>query len=160
MRTESRLIRFGDNPILHAPGSAWTAPRFVEYLEEFGPACGYDFEIIRIDHDERNATNTGPKFEPNYTVGGFGDGWSDCPFDTEDEAERFLVALRTCAPKFVSIPTAWGKGKTPELEAARESAVWPDATLEQLQDKGALMARLPELMREFRAAVESLGLTY
>lgn len=53
-----------------------------------------------------------------------------------------------------------GEGKEPELEAARNSAIWPDATLEQLQDKAVLEARLPALLEEFRAAVESLGLTY
>jgi len=47
-----------------------------------------------------------------------------------------------------------------KLEYARSSAIWPDATLEQLHDKAALEARLPALMREFRAAVESLGFTY
>lgn len=50
--------------------------------------------------------------------------------------------------------------KEPNLEYARSTAIWPDATLEQLRDKEALAARLPALMEEFRAAVESLGLEY
>lgn len=50
--------------------------------------------------------------------------------------------------------------KKANLDAARSCAVWPDATLEQLRDKKALEARLPALMMEFRAAVESLGFTY
>ena len=53
-----------------------------------------------------------------------------------------------------------GEGKESELAAARNNAIWPDATLEQLQDKAVLEARLPALLEEFRAAVESLGLTY
>lgn len=44
-----------------------------------------------------------------------------------------------------------------DLEAARSTAIWPDATLEQLQDEEQLKARLPGLLAEFRAAVESLG---
>lgn len=48
----------------------------------------------------------------------------------------------------------------PDLKAARDCAIWPDATLEQLQDKEALEARRPALLEKFRAAVESLGLTY
>lgn len=56
--------------------------------------------------------------------------------------------------------TRTGEGKEPDLRAARHCAIWPDATLEQLQDKAALEARLPALMEEFRAAVESLGFTY
>lgn len=50
--------------------------------------------------------------------------------------------------------------KAANIEHARSSAVWPDATLEQLRDKAALEARLPALLAEFRAAVESLGFTY
>lgn len=46
------------------------------------------------------------------------------------------------------------------LDNARNSAIWPEATLEQLHDRKLLEARLPQLMIEFRAAVESLGLVY
>lgn len=53
-----------------------------------------------------------------------------------------------------------GEGKESDLEAARSTAIWPEATLEQLQNKEALVARLPKLMEEFQAAVESLGLVY
>ena len=44
-----------------------------------------------------------------------------------------------------------------DIEAARATAIWPDATLEQLQDEEQLKARLPGLLVEFRAAVEILG---
>lgn len=50
--------------------------------------------------------------------------------------------------------------KAMDLDAARRSAVWPDATLKQLRDKDALMARLPALLAEFRRDVESLGLVW
>lgn len=56
-----------------------------------------------------------------------------------------------------------GEGKERELEAARNAAVWPDATDEELTAPGLkerLEARLPALMAEFKAAVESLGFTY
>lgn len=58
-----------------------------------------------------------------------------------------------------------GEGKARELDHARSSAVWPEATdAELMQDKAtlsaALLARLPALMVEFKAAVESLGFTY
>lgn len=46
------------------------------------------------------------------------------------------------------------------LKNARSSAVWPDATLDQLRDEKALRERLPALMVEFKAAVESLGMTF
>lgn len=41
--------------------------------------------------------------------------------------------------------------KTANLEYARSSAVWPDATLEQCRDRAALEARLPGLMERFKA---------
>ena len=47
-----------------------------------------------------------------------------------------------------------------KLDYARESAVAPDATLAELSDESWLLARLPALMVEFRAAVESLGFVY
>lgn len=53
-----------------------------------------------------------------------------------------------------------GEGKVPHLEHARSSAVWPDATLEQLQDEQALLDRLPALMEEFKRDMEELGFTY
>lgn len=56
-----------------------------------------------------------------------------------------------------------GEGKERDLDAARASAVWPDATDEDLTAPGLeerLQARLPALMAEFRKAVESLGFVY
>lgn len=53
-----------------------------------------------------------------------------------------------------------GEGKEPDIEAAKGCAMWPDATLEQLQDKKALEERLPDLMKEFKKDVESLGFVW
>lgn len=50
--------------------------------------------------------------------------------------------------------------KEPDLEKARASAIAPDATLEQLQDKEWLKERLPKLLEEFKAAMEELGFKY
>lgn len=50
--------------------------------------------------------------------------------------------------------------KIADLKAARNSAVWPEATLQQLQDADALEARLPALMTEFKTMIESLGMEY
>ena len=51
----------------------------------------------------------------------------------------------------------------PDLDAARRSAIWPDATDEALIEpwlEQRLADRLPALLEDFQAAVESLGLTY
>lgn len=53
--------------------------------------------------------------------------------------------------------------KEANLDHARSSAVWPDATDADLLAPGLeerLQARLPRLMEEFKAAVESLGFVY
>lgn len=55
-----------------------------------------------------------------------------------------------------------GEGKERQLDAARRSAIWPDATDEQLclpapELRALLEARLPDLLRDFRAAMEAAG---
>ena len=47
-----------------------------------------------------------------------------------------------------------------DLQAARRSAFWPDATLEQLIEKRELEKHLPLVMAEFKQAMESLGFEY
>lgn len=56
-----------------------------------------------------------------------------------------------------------GKGKDRELDNARSSAVWSEATYEQLTSpnlKQMLIDRLPKLMSEFRDTMISIGFTY
>ena len=52
------------------------------------------------------------------------------------------------------------EGKEPDLQAGRRSAIWPDATLEQLSSKDELNSRLPALVDEFKTVIESLGMVY
>jgi len=147
-------VRFGDFPIVFK-----IKGKFSEFLQNCHP--DYDLEVIQIDYDGAGKY----EFEPKHTFGGFADHWHNCPFDTEPEAMQFLEALQTFKPKFLRVPTSWSKGKARELDAARSTAVWPDATDEELsQDKEALraslLARLPGLLKDFRADVEELGFTY
>jgi hypothetical protein len=56
-----------------------------------------------------------------------------------------------------------GEGKERDLDAARATAVWPDATDEELTAldlRERLEARLPALMDAFRHDVEELGFVY
>lgn len=154
----SKVVRWHDFPIDWNPGRH-TA--FINWLEQ---TTGVDFEVIRIEHPP---TQDKYKFAPNYTLGGAPDKWHECPFDTEEEALQFLAAMRRgYIPderrgfKVLSIPTAWSEGKARELDKARSAAIWPDATDEELTAPGLkerLEARLPGLLVEFRAAMESLG---
>lgn len=54
-------------------------------------------------------------------------------------------------------------GSPPNLDYARSTAVWPDATDEELTAPGLedrLRARLPKLLKDFQTAMEQLGFTY
>lgn len=50
--------------------------------------------------------------------------------------------------------------KEGNMKSARDSAIWPEATQEQLKSKYELETRLPALMESFNKDVESLGLIY
>lgn len=56
-----------------------------------------------------------------------------------------------------------GEGKPRELDRARSTAVWPDATDEELLApdlEAKLIARLPQLLEAFKRDIEALGFTY
>jgi hypothetical protein len=56
-----------------------------------------------------------------------------------------------------------GEGKARELDFARASAAWPEATDEELTAPGLeqrLLARLPEMLERMRADIEALGFTW
>lgn len=76
---------------------------------------------------------------------------------------RLDAAEQPPAPAAGLVYVPWcrvGEGKAADIESARRTAIWPDATLEQLQDEEALKARLPALLWELKAAVESLGMVF
>lgn len=88
------------------------------------------------------------KLEPSQELPKYMDG------DERPEAEATLRYVPWCRI---------GEGKAPDLDAARRSAIWPDATDKELEADGLkerLAARLPALLAEFREAIESLGFTY
>jgi len=82
--------------------------------------------------------------------------------EAKTEAETFLSCIKPeLNPSIVQVGHGQpSEGKEPELELARSSAVWLEATLEQLQDENLLKARLPKLMADFKTMVESLGFIY
>jgi len=84
---------------------------------------------------------------------------------THSQSREFCQAVNSCKVEFVVISVEWSEGKVRELDSARHAAVWPEATDEELsvpkeELRRKLEARLPGLLSEFRAAVESLGFTW
>ncbi len=151
-------IYVGNSPIAQKPGNK----QFRQWLRNEYEKGIRTFHIDSVHHPREPET-----FSPKYTFAGYiGDNikWHECPFDSWQEAEEWRLASAGEAAgtslKFTEIATEFSEGKAPELEAARTAAIWPDATLEQLQDKSALEARLLALLAEFQRDVESLGLVY
>lgn len=149
----SLYIKFGSFPITYK-----VKEKLANHIRE-----GKSREIVKIKYKKDKDTG-GYDFTPKYTWKGFCEKWYECPFDTLREAEELTQALDGYGYdddyKIISVPTAWSKGKEPELESARSTAIWPDATIEQLQDKSALEARLPQLIKDFKSDLEELGFTY
>jgi len=144
-------IRFDAVPITHRVKKS-----FYEFLRQ-RVGTG-DFQVVSFTHDRDPKT-----YGVHYSLAGYAEKWHECPFRDKTEADEFCFALNTCRVEFARVPTAWSEGKARELDKARNAAVWPEATDEDLRAPGLkerLEARLPKLMEEFRAAVESLGFTY
>lgn len=87
--------------------------------------------------------------------------------DVNNKIERHVVkyceieeAQSICNSHGYTMEVDAKTAKEANLEYARFSAVWPDATQAQLLDKNQLKARFPDLLAEFKIAVESLGFTY
>ena len=104
-------------------------------------------------HTSRGQQNNGEAGIPNWVL------------ELPDRVSRDVCATEKPAP----VLCEWkaygrtGEGKERELDKARHVAVWPEATDEELTApdlKERLEARLPKLLDNFRAAMESLGFTY
>ena len=155
-------IRFGDFPITKKLDH-----RFAKWLEaalehqattlKTNPNRR-EFEIVEVPY----SGNDTYKFQPKYSFDDFCSKWHECPFDTRQQAEEFKAAL-ALGVEFIKIPTLFSEGKERELDKARNAAVWPEATDEQLmlpkeELTKLLEARLPALMAQFRADIEAAGL--
>lgn len=154
------FIQFGNSPVLHKTGT-----KFFNWLKQEYEAGHYFCEVAKVEYPPQSGDSY--KFKPKYTFTGFLDNpkWHECPFDSLREATEWRTAFidPEMVVRFKTIATDWSEGKPRELDSARSSAVWPDATDEELTAPGLkqrLIDRLPALMLEFKAAVESLGLVY
>ncbi len=146
-------IRFDGVPITHRVKKS-----FFEFIRDrHDPTHQTTFQVVAFAHEHRPG---GHKYADHYSFAGFGNKWHEAPFRDKAEAEQFAAALNTCRVEFVRDVTGYSEGKARELNHARSAAVWPEATDEELTSpdlKERLEARLPALLADFRAAVESLG---
>lgn len=80
----------------------------------------------------------------------------------QEKLDKFLKGLNPdLNPRMekVFLKYSLSKGKPLDLQAARNTAVWPEAELEDFT-KEKLLARLPSLMLEFQADMLELGFEY
>jgi hypothetical protein len=86
--------------------------------------------------------------------------------EATEELPQYVDALERPTAAATLRYVAWeriGEGKERDLSAARSCAIWPEATDEELSSpdlKEKLEARLPQLLADFRQAVEFLGFTF
>lgn len=157
----TRKLKFDNSPFLYK-----ASKELLSFIDLVGLNADWqNFKIVKISH--KNGKNKNEyQYSPKYSFNGMDTGeWYKAPFDNLQEANNFVTAMTTCKVEIVQEATAWGEGKERDFEAARNSAVWPEATDEQLslpkEDlKKLLLARLPALMQNFKSDMEELGFTY
>jgi len=132
----------------------------------------YDFEVVAVEYVKTKATEY--NFTPKFTLKGFEAKWHECPFDTEVEAQAWAEVFdreykaRRANRRFIrfeTVPTLFGEGKERELNFARSSACWPEATDEQLclpreELKALLEARLPALIEAMKLDMLAAGFNW
>lgn len=144
-------VRFNDSPVTHRVGD-----KFFAFLKERHGSG--EFQVVGFQHDRDVKT-----YGTHYTLAGFGEKWHECPFRDKAAADEFCEAMNRCKVEWVRTPVEFSQGKARELDSARRAAIWPEATDDELTApdlKERLEERLPALLDEFRAAVESLGFTW
>jgi len=145
-------IRFNNVPIIHQ-----LEKPFYDFIQNRYSAGEFGITYIEHEPDERQ------NWKPKWTLEGYGKKWYECPFRSKEEARQFCEALNTCKVVFDKMVTGHSAGKERELDAARRTAIWPEATDEQLTSPNLaqlLIDRLPALLDEFKKDMESLGFVY
>lgn len=148
------VIFFGNSPVSHDISAKFAA--FLESRRGTG-----DFNIEEHGHTDSN----GRVYDPHFTFAGYTDSWAVCPFKNRATAEQWQAACNAGIFRIDKIVTGYSAGKERNLDAAREAAVWSEATDGQLCLPAAeltalLEARLPGLIAEFRAAMDAAGLLW
>lgn len=147
--------RFGEFPMTFE-----IADGFIKMIEE-----GFDFskaEIESFTHSTEPIT-----YKTRYRIKGYekylkhvsSDPWFSCTHRVRQDLEALIECLAKYPVQVIKTPIAWSEGKEPDLQAARASAIWPGAELKDFTEE-KLTARLPELLKELKCVVESLGMTY
>jgi hypothetical protein len=154
VRSYDDRFYFGDNPI----SIPCKSKKFAEFALSIPKDEAANLEVIPVDNVPREP---GGFRYTKYTLSGFYVECHYCPFDTFLEASQFIAGMSQ-GLRLGRHPRLFSEGKKRDLKAARSCAVWPDAPdkvlfLDKPQLEAVLLERLPKLIEDFRADVESLG---
>lgn len=149
----AKVLKFNRSFITHK-----LSENFLNFLENNN---NLQFEVVEVQHEP----TTGYQYSPKYTFKGFNCRWYECPFDTQEKAIEYSKELASKQWKIVTIVTGYQEAKERDFAAARASAIWEEATEEELslpseELKKLLLKRLPKLMKDFKKDVEALGFIY
>lgn len=149
----AKVLKFNRSCITHK-----FSKDFLNFLENNN---NLQFEVVEVQHEP----TTGFQYSPKYTFKGFNCRWCECPFDTQEKAIEFSKELSSKKWKILTIVVGYQEAKERDFKSARISAIWEDATDEELSLPGEelkkiLLKRLPKLMKDFKKDIEALGFIY
>ena len=151
-------IEFFNHPYKFAKYVSEELQDFLASVEDYT-----SLDVIEVPHKDKGKVNR-YQYPSSWSLSGLGltegSEWANAPFRSETQAHEFLNALISSDYQLVEVPTKWCEPLEPNIEKAKEVAMWLNATLEELQNKAELMDRVPVLMEQFRADIEELGFTY
>jgi hypothetical protein len=152
------VVRFYDERIKfdNIPFTFKLTKRLKEFLATY--QRGDDINIIALKHPDINKEGK-YQYGDNYTFNNCLIDWYKSLFSNEREAQEMAQALKLYNYDIVRTVSSYEDEKKPNLEAARSTAIWEDAELEDFTEE-KLKSRLPELMKQFRLAIESLDFIY
>lgn len=150
------LLLVGNSPVPYE-----LKGKFVDFLKGALTNAALTFAPVEVKHKKIDIPGE-YQYSSQYTISGFDCDWGGAPFDSIQEAQAWCEAINSNMVRFERVSTGISAGKERQLDHARSSAVWPEATDEQLcLPKGELTAlleaRLPALIVEFKAVINSIG---
>ncbi len=119
--------------------------------------CSSDGPMYYIENTLYHAESHGPNrchVEFNDTANGL--HTSSLKYCDLDEGRKIVDSHPDLYTMRVDATTE----KVADYDAARNCAIWPEATDSEIQSRALLTARLPALMQEFKSVIEKLGFTY
>jgi len=116
-----------------------------------------NIQVVNLVHENNGCDAY--QYSDNYSFFGCSTKWYENLFSEKKDAEEMAQALMNYKYDIVKTVSSYEDEKKPDLEAARISAVWPEAKLSDFT-KEKLDARLDGLLFDFQNDILELGFIY